>query len=425
MPTFDFKPTGVIVLHIRHGDVVVRGQPGRSNGQLLARLPGAPEQASQISQVEGETHLYTSGDVTLTLPAGVRCRLLGDARDVVLRTLGEVSLEHCHGDLVGSDLAALQATGDIHGDAALRQVSGALSLERVHGDLAVASAGTVRVAAVEGDASLSSVREFSASRIHGDLHVVDCHQAQIKEIDGDASFVSFAEAVEVKRLSGDLSVTAPGRTLAAPDVSGNARLTGALTAGGTYWIAARGDVTARVSGNVRIAARARGDVKLSPNARVEARENGLVRATLGDPERAASLNIEAQGNVKVNAPGKTDRASATTIDAEVRRAMAEAQKEMARAAGAIGGSLGKDIGRGAEQVGAQVSAQVGAEVGASMRSLVRDLFDSLNTKSTPAPPPPSPAAGPSGDELRAVLDMLAAGAISASEAESLIDALKG
>lgn len=425
MQSLDFKPAGVIVLHVRHGDVVVRGQPERSSGQLIARPAGAPDQMPQITQVEGETHLYTSGDVTLTLPSGSRCRLLGDASDVVLRTLGEVSLEHCHGDLVGSDLAALEATGDIHGDAALRQIAGGLSLERVHGDLAAANAGSVRVAAVEGDASLSVVREFNAGRIHGDLHVVDCHVAKVREIDGDASFASIADAVEVKRLSGDLTVTAPGRTLAAPDVSGNARLIGALAPGGTYWIGARGDVVARVSGNVRIAARARGDVKLSQSAKIEARENGLVRATLGDPERAASLNIESQGNVKVNAPGKADRASASTVDAEVRRALAEAQKEVARAAGAIGSDLGKDIGRTAGQVGAQVSAQVGAEVGASMRSMVRDLFDSLNTKSPPAPPPPSPAAGPSGDELRAVLDMLAAGAISASEAESLIDALKG
>lgn len=419
MATLDFKPVGAIVLHIRHGDVVVHGQPGRTVGQLLARLAGAPDLAPQVTEVEGETHLYTSGDVTLTLPAGSRCRLLGDARDVVLRTLGEVSLEYCHGDMVGSDLTGLEVSGDIHGDAALRQIAGGLNMARVHGDLAVADAGSVRVAGVEGDASLSGVREFSAGRIHGDLHVADCRVAQVKEVDGDASFVSIAETVEVKRLSGDLLVTAPGRTLAAPDVSGNARLTGALAPGGTYWITARGDVIARVSGNVRIAVRARGDVKLNPNAKIEARENGLVRATLGDSERAATLNIESQGNVKVNAPGKGDRTSATAIDAEVRRAMAEAQKELARAAGAAG----KDIGRTVGQVGAQVSAQVGAEVGASMRSLVRDLFDSVSPK--PPPPPPTKAAGPSGDELRAILDMLSTGKITASEAESLLDALKG
>lgn len=426
MPTFDFIPAGVTVLHIRHGDVVVRGQPGRTGGQLLTRATGAPEQMPQVTQAEGETHLHTSGDVTLTLPVGSRCRLLGDARDVVLRTLGDVSLEHCHGDLVGSELAALEAKGDIHGDAALRQIAGGLSLERVRGDLAVANAGNMRVAAVEGDASLSNVRELSAGRIHGDLHVVDCRLAQVKEIDGDASFVSIADSIDVKRLGGDLSVTAPGRTLAAPDIGGDARLTGVLTNGGTYWIGARGDVMARVSGNARIAARSRGDIKLGPGAKIEARENGLIRATLGDPERAASLNIEAQGNVKINAPGKADRASATTIDAEVRRAMAEAQKEMARATGAIGGgALGRDIGRAAGQAGAQISAQVGAEVGASMRSLVRDLFDSLNTKAPPPPAPPGPAAGPNSDELRAILDMLAAGTISASDAEGLIDALKG
>lgn len=417
MPTLDFKPNGAVVLHIHHGDVVMRGQPGRSNGQLITRSSGSSDQTPQITQVEGETHLYTSGDVILTLPAGSRCRLLGDARDVVLRTLGEISLEQCHGDLVGSDLAALQVTGDIHGDAALRQIRGALNLERVHGDLAAANGGPVRVAAIEGDASVSSVQEFSAGRIHGDLHMVDCGLAEVKEINGDASFVSMTGAVDVKRVSGDLAVTAPGPTLAAPDVGGDARLTGALLAGGTYWINARGDVAARITGGVRIAARARGAVKLEPGAKIESNENGLVRATIGDPERAASLNIEAQGNIKINAPGKNDRAATAAIDAEVRRAMAEMQRELTRAAGAIG----KDAGRAA----GQISAQMGAEIGASMRSLVRDLFESVSPKPPAPPPPPSRPAGPTGDELRAILDMVAAGQISAGEAESLIEALKG
>lgn len=417
MPALDFKPNGLVVLHIHHGDVVVRGQQGRAGAQLIARAADSAQ--PQITQGEGETHLHTSGDVTLTLPAGARCRLLGDARDVVLRTLGEVSLEQCHGDLVGSDLAALLTSGDIHGDAALRQIAGGLNLERVHGDLAVANAGTVHVATIDGDASVSNVQEFSAGRVNGDLHVVDCRLAQVKEINGDGSFASISEAVDVKGLHGDLSVTAPGRTLAAPDVGGDARLTGALQPGGTYWINARGDVTARISGSVRIAARARGAIKLEPGAKVETSENGFVRATLGDPERAASLNIEAQGNVKINAPGKNDRSSTAAIDAEVRRAMAEMQKEMNRAAVAIG----KETARSADDVGARINAQVGAEVGASMRSLARDLFESLSPKA--APPPPSKTAGPAEDELRAILDMLAAGKISASEAENLIDALKG
>lgn len=421
MPVLDFKPSGTVVLHVRHGDVVVRGQPGRSNGQLVAHASGSSEQLPQITQGEGETHVYASGDVTLTLPAGARCRLLGDAHDVVLRTLGDVSLEQCHGDLVGSDLAMLQVAGDIHGDAAMRQIAGGLSLERVRGDLAVANAGAVRAAAIEGDASVSSVQEFNAGRVNGDLHVADCRLAQIKEVNGDAVFVSIAETVDVKRIHGDLTVTAPGRTLAAPDVGGDARLTGALAAGGTYWISARGDVVARISGSVRIAARARGAIKLEPSAKIETSEDGLVRATIGDPERAANLNIEAQGNVKINAPGKNDRAPAGAVDAEVRRAMAAMHKEMARAAGAIG----KEVGQAAGQAGAQISAQVGAEIGASMRNLARDLFESLGTKPPPASPPPSRTESATSDELRAILDMLSAGKISATEAENLIDALKG
>lgn len=415
MTTLDFKPNGIVVLHVRHGDVVVRGQPGRNSGHLIARAGGAPDQAPQVSQTEGETHLHTAGDVTLTLPAGTGCRLLGEAGDVVLRMLGEVGLEHCHGDLVGSDLAALQITGEVHGDAALRQITGSLSLERVHGDLAVASAGLVRVAAVEGDVSLSGVGEVYAGRIHGDLHASACRQALIKEIDGDAALVSITEAADLKRVSGNLAVTAPGRTLAAPEVGGDARLTGALLSEGTYWIGARGDVAARITGDVRVVVRAGGQVRLDPSATVENSENGLVRATLGQPERAAVLNIEAQGNVKINAPGKGDRAAAAGIDAEIRRAMAEMQKEMAHAAGV----MGKEAGRAA----GQVSAQMGAEIGASMRSLARDLFESVSPK--PAPPPPPKTAGPSRDEMHAILDMLAAGKISAAEAENLIEALRG
>ncbi|MCX7852722.1 MAG: hypothetical protein N2383_08060, partial [Caldilineales bacterium] len=151
MNALTFSPSHVVVLHVHHGDVVARGEADTHEGRLLAALvePG-------IRTEPDATHIHTTGDVGLRLPAGCTLRIEGEVGDAIIRHLGAVTLAGCRGDLAASDLQALTVTDAVEGDVALRRIEGSVRLARVEGDLAVAAAAEVQVGDVGGEAHLQT-----------------------------------------------------------------------------------------------------------------------------------------------------------------------------------------------------------------------------------------------------------------------------
>lgn len=417
MKAIEFPVQGTVVLHVRHGDVVVRGQPGRTTGQLVAK--GAIDQNTPGIQ-DGDTHFQVSDDLTVNLPAGTPVQLVGYPDDVVLRTLGDVSLDSCQGDLVASELASFQAQGDLHGDVALRAVTGPVSLGNVHGDLAVANVAGVQAGNIEGDVSLNLTGLVGIGKIQGDLTVSQAAGVQIREASGDASISNISGGIDLKRVSGDLSITTPGSTVAAADVGGDARLSGRLQPNGKYWINAAGDVAINMSGDARVVVHARGQVHAGTELLIESQSAGVLVARVGSGEQAADLNIEAGGDVVVTSLGQGPRVPmdvmATDLQKTTTQAQGDAQRSLAQAE--------EDISRALQAPAVANSSRPPRleGVGSSLRSLLRDLLDSLDPQTKPAAARTAPTGAQ--DEVRTVLDMLAAGKITAEEAEKLIEALR-
>lgn len=417
MKTIDFPIEGVVVLHVRHGDVVVKGQPGRTTGQLTAK--GVIDQNTLAVQ-DGGTHFQVSDDLTVNLPAGTPVQLVGNAHDVRLRTLGDVSLDSCQGDLVASELASFQAQGDMQGDVALRVVTGPVGLSTVHGDLAVANVGVVHAGTIEGDVRLTVTGEVGIGKIQGDLAVSQAAGVQVKEVSGDVTISNISGAIDLKRVEGDLSITTPGPTVAVADVRGDVRLSGQLHPNGKYWINAAGTVVVKMSGDVRIVVHARGQVRAGPELHVESQSPGVLVALAGSSEQAADLNIEAGGDVVLTSVRQGPRVPKDAITAEVQESISQAQGDVQRSLLQAQQDIHQAVEVSAAATGQPRPRSEG--VGASLRSLLRDLLDSLDPQAKSAASPTTPPVAQ--DEVRTVLDMLAAGKITAEEAEKLIEALR-
>jgi len=414
MKPIEFTPVGTIHISITGGDLVVRGQAGRSSARLLAAKTGNLDAAQIVDVQENATIIQVPGDVTLTVPGDASVIITGAPGDVVLRKIRDAQLEGCSGDLVVSELAELRAVGALYGDVALRKTESA-ELQAVHRDLAVAHVGKLKIEHVHGDASLTHVGDVNLVGVERDLTVTHGEDLQVKDVAGDVALNSVTGNVAIHRIGGDLSVVSPGATLTAPAVGGDVSLRGPLKLGGRYWINAGGDVAARISGDVRVFVRAEGEVKAGSEIQFEVDEDGVATGQLGRAvEDAAELSIDARGDVILNSPAEWQHHHSAAVDAELRQAMNEVQSELRQAAATVKSEFqqaGNDVAQELEQSG--------------IRDIVRDLLKSLKPEapasSSPAASGLPPAADP--DELKLVLNMLERGAITVDEAERLIEAL--
>ncbi|MCO6449650.1 MAG: hypothetical protein J5I90_02565 [Caldilineales bacterium] len=411
---YQFTPFGRVVIHVERGDVVVHGQAGRKVASLIAKDVDSVQPSDEQAQ---ETHLRVQGSVTLTLPNDVALSLQGDIADVVLRSLAEVQLSGCRGDVVANELAALQVDGELRGDVALRQIRGAVSLQSVRGDLAGGHLGSLKVTQVKSDVSLVSVQDVQIGVVGGDLSVTHADSVLVREVKGNAALSSVTGTSELKRVGGDLAVGSPGASLTATDVNGDSGLRGPLLASGRYWLNAGGDVDARVSGNANLTIRAGGVLRLGTDIELISEEGGLTKARLGEEENPADLSIDAKGDVAINSPQYAGKRKVAAVETELRQTMSEVQRELGRAADSISQATLADVNR----------TDLSATVGMSVRSVVRDLLDSLSNKVAPPPPPaakvPPVSPAPAKDELKMIMEMLASGVITVEEAEQLIAAL--
>lgn len=406
MNPIPFSPSHTVVLHVRHGDVVARGEADAREGRLLATLlePG-------IHEDQDATHIHTIGDVSLRLPAGSALHIEGEVGDVVIRHLGVVTLAGCRGDLAASDLQALTVTDAVEGDATLRRIEGPVRLGRVGGDLAVAVVAEVQMADVGGDAHLQTLTTLTAGRIGGDLTLAQAARADIGEVNGDALLRRVEGPLRLERVAGDLVMRDIGSDLTAT-VNGDLEWEGALKASGGYRLRVTGAAVLRLTGSVRIEVHGSEAVQLGPDIRVDERRPGYLKAHIGEGAEAAELVLEAGGPVVINS--ERESAARAAVTADVRAAMAEARRAIRSAA--------DEFRRQGLDEAAVLKKQATSERSRSVQSWLRDLVEAIQARPAPPPPPPPPTP-PAQDEIRLILEMVAAGTITPEEANRLLEAL--
>lgn len=409
MKKIKFTPVGLLYVHPHGNDLIVHGDPNRTEAEVTA--PTIPEGASvhPIETLDAETHVRISGPMTLQVPSTISLLVDGDAADAVIQQVAHAALDDCRGDLVVSELTSLRVNGDVSGAAALRKIVNFATLHDVRQDLVASDVAVLRTDNVRGDVSLSNIGEVQMAVIQGNFAIAHATTVQIKEVSGDVKINSVKDSIAIKRIGGDLEVISPGATLAATEVLGNVQLKGPLQRNGKYWINAAGAVVVRVSGDVRIAVRASGEVYAGKDLRVEAEKGGLVTAQLGDAELAADLNIVAGSDVILNSPRRWRQHRQALINAELKKTLKEVQ-----------GDIQQALGEASEKVQKTPAAETGS---LSVRDVVRDIITTLE-ESAYLQKLSSRSNSPPDEELHMILRMLEKGIINADEAERLIEALQ-
>jgi hypothetical protein len=406
MNAFALSPTNTVVLHVHHGDVVARGEADAHEGRLLAALiePG-------IRADQDATHIHTTGDVSLRLPVGCALQVQGEVGDAVIRHLGVVTIEGCRGDLAGSDLQALTVTDAVDGDVTLRRITGSVRLRRVGGDLAVAAVDAVQIGDVGGDVHLQTLTTLVADRIGGDLTLDRVTQAEIGEVNGDVLLRRVEGTLHLGRVAGDMSMRHVGPDVTAT-VNGDLEWEGPLKASGRYRLRVDGAALLRLTGAAQIELYGSEAIQLSPDMRVDERRPGYLKAHVGESAEAAELVLEVRGPVVISTDA--DAGVRATTPTDVREAMAQARRAIRSAA--------DEFRRQALDEAAVLKRQATSERTRSVRSWLRDLVEAIQARPV-TPPPPPPPGPPAQDEIRLILEMVAAGTISPEEANRLLEAL--
>lgn len=488
----NIKINGPVTVNLEDGRIVVKGTPRHERGRVIGH--------ARVEQTDEQTVIYAKGSLVLALPEQTNLTVRGSLHDAVLKRVQAVTLEHCQGNLNATDLASLHLESAINGHVALREISHDIALNGVMGHLSVKRANNVKVAQVQGNAGFKHIGELAIeSDVYGNLMVKDAKAVQVRDvhgnvslkgvgdvtieeikgqlaasgtgalsinlIEGDASLKKIGGTAILKVIEGSLAIRAPGASLMAGDVKGDAYLAGALQAGGEYTIRAKGDVRTAVEGNVHFIIRHSNNVEVASGIEREETEEGTVHAYLGKREGAATVTIETEGHVELNSEesekeeehhehrgrrhrhhrgrgrrhrgwrrgggrhrgwGKHDEHDVEIefefeLEEEIQRAMEEVRSELEHASRQIREELGRAF-RDADET-------IGAPVGDIVRNGLRELFSAL--RPSPPPPPPAPKAakassspGNSSEEIKMILQMVANGTISPEEAERLIQAVQ-
>ncbi|NOZ50090.1 MAG: DUF2089 domain-containing protein [Chloroflexi bacterium] len=419
MKIFRFSPVGLLYIHPLGNDLIIHGDPKRTDVEIQASTIPEGAQVYPIEVLDAETHIRISGPITVNVPDSISLFVEGEVADTVIQRVAHVALDDCLGDVIVSEITSLRCNGQIKGNVALRKISRFATLQRVQGDLVASDVASLRTDDVRGDVSLTNVNAIQMAIVKHNFTLVHAGSVQIKEVAGDVKINNIRESIAIKRIGRDLEVISAGTTLAATEVLGNVRLNGPLLKNGKYWINAGGAVVVQVSGDVRIAVRAAGEVFAGDDLHLVQEKGDLMTAQLGAAEMAADLNIVAGSDVILNSPGRWQKHRRAVIDAELQKAMQDVQGEIKQALGDVGSHVRSTTTAIADEIQQQVSADT---LGPTVRNVVRDILSALETAIPPRTPPAS--APPRPEEMQMVLQMLEQGTISVEEAESLIDALR-
>ncbi len=418
MKRFRFTPVGLLYIHPTGHDVVVHGDPSRTDVEVQA--PRIPESAKvyPIEILDAESHIRISGPVTVLVPASSSIFVEGEASDVVVQQIAHAALDDCR-SLIASQLTSLRCNGKVKGDVVLRKINQFAHLQRIEGTLAASDVTSLRTEDVRGDVSLTNVKQVQMAILKHDFSIAHAEDIQIKEIANNVRINNVSNAIAIKRVGGHLEVNSPGLTLAATEVLGNVQLNGTLQQNGKYWINAGGNVALRIEGDVRIAVRAGGEIMAGDEIAFVSEKDDLKTALIGEDVMAADLNIVAGGDVIVNSPAQWQQHRRAALDAEIQKTIKDVQGDILQALGKVSGQV---QGIATAVAGDMPKHSEPMPLAPTIHQVVRDILSAIE----PTAPPQSTkteSGKPVSDEIQFVLQMLEEGRITVEEADVVLEAL--
>lgn len=448
----------------------------RFDGDGRLRIPSGV--TLRITDVGGDARIR---DLSGVLEAS---NISGDLRIEEIR--GPVQIESAHGDVNVQRISGPVTIGSAGSDVDVRRVSGPVSLDRAGGDARVEQiSGPVMVAGpVSGDAALAGINgPTTIHEVAGDLNLIECQGVSIESIAGDLTAKDLRGSLEVdlvggdaqiagcdgsislESIGGDLTARGLGAGLRAPEVRGRIRLNTAFAPGSSYDLASNGGTTilvdgdpSRVSATFELRRPDGGKIMVGLPLADPIVEPGFVGGRLGAGE--AMVRVTSRGSLRLETPG----ASSTGFDREMFDEIGEAFRG---AFGAFSGFGWGDPDRDPEERGQRRARRAEEKVQEAAQRMAQEAerqarkaaeraqrhieraarqaerhagnwrwfgrpIDAGPGWINPFPPgrpgPPRPPAPPSRppaseEERLAILNMLAAGTITADDAARLLEAI--
>lgn len=372
--------------------------------------------------------LAASGDLILYIPAGSTLHVEDVGGDTVVKVdRVDTLIDDVHGDLVlrGANDAKV---GAVHGDASIRNLTGALEIGTVHGDLSVGNVQVLSLTQAQGDVAIRNVAgAVTVERVNGDI--------DLRSIEGPIT-------VEVGHRDANLS--AVGGVLNLPGMLGDIRLKGGLGVG-NHVLSTKRDIVLRWPAGTPVNL-----IATAPtvNNRAEfdefAQKGEAWIGRIGDSKTNLELTAGRQIQIKdVEAYDPRwevyDETSfdydfsniGERISAQINEKIDSFTRNMEQQFGPdFGHEIGTRLARKAEQAAqrAEKAAERAAQRAEAAAEKNRAKSDRGNRwadyTSPTAAAPPAPAKSASPEEQLKILRMVEKGIISPEDASMLLEALE-
>jgi hypothetical protein len=368
---------------------------------------------------EASLTIHGDGDVRLNVPTGATLEVAGVHGDAAVKGVsGPVSIGEVRGDLAFTLLSSVKL-GAVHGDLAAKSVSGMLSVEAVH-----------------GDAVFRDITDLAIGRVHGDCVVRSvAGSVSIEEVMGDLQAAGVIGDVHLAVVHRDANLQDIGGLLTLDQARGDIRLSGPLGAG-AHELAAEGDIVIRWPAGAPLALWAESPNVSNRLALVDlVREGNVTSGRIG--EGKTQLSLAARGRIilkeaemfdeKMGAFGAAEAGFDPGPDFEdfAAQIRGQVEEQISRIGRDLETKFGPEFGRRiAEQVArksekAVTKAERAAEK--ARRKAERGGFD-FTYATPPAPPAAARKSDATAEQLK-ILKMVENGTISPDEANMLLEAL--
>lgn len=400
------------------GDLVITSGDA---AQVLVRVDS--EELLTVEERGDAVAVAIDGDGRLSLPDGATLRVV-----------------QVHGDLTLEAIGASATVATVRGDFLLRGGAGTLSLDAVQGDLiAKGWTGPCTARALGSDVRLQQMTgEVHLVTVNGDLSA--------DEINGSLSVESVMGDAYLRQLHGPLTAQSIGADLIGRDwlgggdvaqVGGDATLKTLFVGPQAYHIEARGNIVAKVfpGSSATFTLRAVAGVR-ARGLDGESTEKGVWQGRVGDGEAQVMLTA-SHGSLFLKAE---EEIPATDDLSDLEAEIADADDLAWRIQQRVADKLSKiDFEAIALREAERARRQAEREASRAQKAVekARRRAEEAREKASrrrhwhfewesgpPAPKRPKRSAKVSEEERLAVLKMLAEGKISASEADTLLEALE-
>ncbi len=391
-------------------------------GDLILKGWDSPEVSIQgredpiedvIRQTEGgEIHLSQLPECTLYVPRQAT-----------------VSIGPVTGSLTVESFEGQAEVSDVYGDVHLK--GGHIRAQRVHGDFkAHKLTGSIELDTTLGDVSLRDVTgDVVLRQVGGDVRARRIDGAlRIDAAQGDVRVRSVAGLLELGHIGGDAALKGLPSGVTAHQVDGEVVLKTDLAPDARYNVRARGDIVLKVPWQVSaifVFEAPEGEIHSTIPLTPEEETAGRLVGTLGDSTQRAEVHLHTtEGNITLK-PHITLEDSGVAPEEWGFAAEAFAKMVQTQVAASLGTS---DVNEFVQHKMERALRQTERALKRQQRRSERRAKKARRWRLSPQQQqtPPYPPAEPVTDEERlAILKMLAAGTITAEEANKLLEALEG